>query len=96
MTGGARGIGAAIARRLAAQGARVVIADRDEITAKALAAEVGAHAIALDVADAAQVRKAFAATGPFDILVNNAGIDQHAFFTDTTEGDWHRLIGVNL
>jgi 2-hydroxycyclohexanecarboxyl-CoA dehydrogenase len=96
VTGGAKGIGAAVARRLAADGVDVVLADVDGAGARSLAAEIGANAVELDVSDVERVRRAIADTGPFDILVNNAGIDQHAFFTDTTEADWQRLIGVNL
>jgi 2-hydroxycyclohexanecarboxyl-CoA dehydrogenase len=96
VTGGAKGIGAAIARRLAAEGAAVTLADRDADTAQALAGEIGGVAVALDVSDSAGVHAAIATHGPFDILVNNAGVDQHAFFTDTSEADWHRLLGVNL
>lgn len=96
VTGGARGIGAAIARRFAGHGAETVVADRDGAAARALAAEIGARALELDVADAARVRHALSETGPFDVVVNNAGADQHAFFTDTAEADWHRLLGVNL
>ncbi len=96
VTGGASGIGAAIARRLAIDGAQVVIADLDGERANALAGEIGATAVQLDVADAVEVAVVIQATGPFQILVNNAGVDQHAFFTDTTLADWRRLLAVNL
>jgi NAD(P)-dependent dehydrogenase (short-subunit alcohol dehydrogenase family) len=96
VSGGAQGIGAAIAKGFAAAGAKVVIADLDVATADAIAREAGAIAVRLDVADTGKVKEAMAAYGPFDIVVNNAGIDQHAFFTDTTPDDWSRLIGVNL
>ncbi|VIO77675.1 SDR family NAD(P)-dependent oxidoreductase [Bradyrhizobium ivorense] len=96
VSGGARGIGAAIVRSFAGAGARVVIADLDIAAATALADEVGAAAAGLDVSDAVAVRAVMAQDGPFDILVNNAGVDQHAFFTDTTADDWARLIAVNL
>lgn len=100
VTGGASGIGAAIARRLAADGARVVIADLDLPGAQALALQIGATAVPLDVTDldrVAQVMSSLAADhGAFEILVNNAGLDQHAFFTNTTAQDWRRLLAVNL
>jgi 2-hydroxycyclohexanecarboxyl-CoA dehydrogenase len=96
VTGGARGIGAAVARRLASLGANVVVADLDGEAARSIAAEIGARAVPLDVANAARVREAVADTGPFDIAINNAGADQHAFFTDTAETDWRRLLDVNL
>lgn len=96
VTGGAKGIGEAIARRLAADGAQVTIADLDIAAAQALAQEIAASAVQLDVADLAQVSAVMAAQGSFDILVNNAGVDQHAFFTRTTPKDWRRLIAINL
>lgn len=96
VTGGAQGIGAAIVRTFAAAAAKVVVADLDMASANALAKETGASVVNLDVADPAKVRAATAEHGPFDILVNNAGIDQHAFFSDTTEQDWAKLIAVNL
>ncbi len=96
VTGGAKGIGAAIARRLAADGALVTIADLDIDAAQALAQSIWACAVQLDVTDLAQVSAVMAEHGPFDILVNNAGVDQHAFFTRTTPDDWRRLIAINL
>ncbi len=96
LTGGAKGIGAAIARRLAADGARVTIADLDIESAKALAAEIGAIAVELDVADLERAQRTVLETGPHQILVNNAGIDQHAYFTQTQVADWRRLLAVNL
>lgn len=96
LTGGAKGIGAAIARRLALAGARVVIADRDIELARLLAGEIGAEAIELDVTDLEKTEHAVLATGPHQILVNNVGVDQHAYFTQTTAADWRRLLAVNL
>ena len=100
VTGGASGIGAAIVRRLVADGAQVVIADLDLPGAQALAQQIGAAAVALDVTDLDKVAQVMAhlaaAQGSFDILVNNAGLDQHAFFTDTSAQDWRRLLAVNL
>ncbi|WP_044592808.1 SDR family oxidoreductase [Bradyrhizobium sp. LTSPM299] len=96
VSGGARGIGAAIARSFAGAGAKVVIADLDVAAASDLAQEIDAGIAGLDVSDVKAVQAVIAQDGPFDILVNNAGIDQHAFFTDTTAEDWARLIAVNL
>lgn len=96
LTGGAKGIGAAIARRLAADGARVTIADLDIESARALASEIGAIAVELNVADLERVQRAVLDTGPHQVLVNNAGIDQHAYFTQTAVADWRRLLAVNL
>ena len=97
VTGGASGIGAAIAARLAADGADVVIGDLDLDGAKAQAEAIGATAVHLDVTDPAQAVAAIAGGDPFDILVNNAGID-HAghFFGDVTPEQWRRLLAVNL
>src|SRR5438270_9741310 len=96
VTGGASGIGAAVARQLAASGVQVVIADLDGARAEALGSEIGGRGLALDVTDFAAVGAAVQAHGPFDILVNSAGVDQHAFFTQTSPEDWNRLIAVNL
>src|SRR3954447_12357545 len=80
VTGGARGIGRAIVERLASEGSNVLIADIDEATGKAVAAEIGgsASAFALDVTSEdswrAAVDQATGAWGKVDILVNNAGI----------------------
>ena len=96
VSGGAQGIGAAIVRGFAEAGAHVVIGDLDLVKASDLAGQVGAVAVHLDVGDAGMVQKTMSQHGPFDIVVNNAGVDQHAFFTDTTPGDWARLLAVNL
>jgi NAD(P)-dependent dehydrogenase (short-subunit alcohol dehydrogenase family) len=96
VTGGASGIGAATARRLAAEGAEVVIADLNESGAAEVAGEVGAKAVGLDVTDAEAARAVVAEHGPFAILVNNAGMDEFGFFTATDPGVWERVIGVNL
>ena len=96
VTGGGRGIGAAIAGRLAAEGAEVVIASRTLSHAEDLAARIGARAVQLDVADVEAARSVVAAAGPLDVLVNNAGFDEFAWFTDTTPEQWQRLIGANL
>ncbi|WP_247355130.1 SDR family oxidoreductase [Bradyrhizobium sp. 160] len=96
VSGGARGIGAAIARSFAGAGAHVMIADLDLALASELSRQLGAVAAKVDVADAGAVQAVVAQHGPFDILVNNAGIDQHAFFTDTSPQDWAKLIAVNL
>ena len=96
VTGGSKGIGAAIVRRLRAHGAEVVLSAQDMPLAEALAAEIGARAVRLDVTDLDAASKAVRDNGPFDILVNNAGQDQHAFFTDTTPQQWRQLLAVNL
>ncbi len=96
VTGGAKGIGAAVAEVLARAGAAVAIADIDGPGAEAVAERIDATALTLDVSDPDAVAEALTAEAPFDILVNNAGVDQHAFFTQTTPADWRRLLAVNL
>ena len=100
VTGGASGIGAATARRLAAEGARVAIGDIAEDGAREVAGELDGLACRLDVADAASVRDAVAeierSLGPVDVLVNNAGTDRFSFFVNTDEELWDFVLGVNL
>jgi 2-hydroxycyclohexanecarboxyl-CoA dehydrogenase len=96
VTGGASGIGAATARRLAGAGMHVVVADLDEIGAKEVAAEIGGDALLLDVSDVTAVGDALSGVGPIDVLVNNAGADRFAFFLETDERDWDAVLGVNL
>lgn len=95
ITGGAHGIGAAIARRLAAEGAHVIIGDLDHIAAQQLADAIRGTALLLDVA-ADDVAARIAEHDPVDVLVNNAGIDDFAWLTDTTPDRWRALIAVNL
>jgi NAD(P)-dependent dehydrogenase (short-subunit alcohol dehydrogenase family) len=96
VTGGASGIGAATARRLAAEGADVVIGDINVDGAEEVAAEVDARAARLDVTDPESSRALVAEHGPFQILVNNAGTDEFGFFADTEPKLWQRLIAINL
>jgi NAD(P)-dependent dehydrogenase (short-subunit alcohol dehydrogenase family) len=106
VTGAARGIGAAIARMLAAEGATLTLLGRNDRALQALADELpppplGAHGVALaDVADVAAVQAAFAAAraqrGPIRILVNNAGQAESAPFGKTSLELWQRMLAVNL
>jgi 2-hydroxycyclohexanecarboxyl-CoA dehydrogenase len=100
VTGGASGIGAATVRRLAAEGARVAVADLNEEGAREIAAEVDGVAVALDVSDDASVRagigRAVEELGSLQVLVNNAGTDRFAFFTKTDPELWDFVLGVNL
>jgi 2-hydroxycyclohexanecarboxyl-CoA dehydrogenase len=96
VTGGASGIGAAVAARLAAEGAEVWVGDVDVPGAERVAGEVAGHALDLDVTEMASVRDAVEATGTLDILVNNAGTDQFGFFTYTTPEQWQLVLGINL
>ena len=100
VTGAASGIGAATARRLAAEGARVALADIDEDGAHSVAGEIDGYAVGMDVADPDSARggveQAVALVGPIDVLVNNAGTDRFAFFLHSTPDMWDVVVGVNL
>jgi 2-hydroxycyclohexanecarboxyl-CoA dehydrogenase len=96
ITGGSKGIGAAIVSRFAAAGAQVVFSAQDAEAAQPEAVHIGATVVRLNVTDLEAVRRVVTDHGPFDILVNNAGMDQHAFFTHTTVEEWRYLLAVNL
>jgi rhamnulose-1-phosphate aldolase/alcohol dehydrogenase len=99
VTGGGSGIGRATARRLAAEGACVVVADRDGSSASAVASDIGsadaAAAVTADVTSEADVAAAFAsaalAFGGVDLVVNNAGLSISKPLTETTVADWDVL-----
>jgi 2-hydroxycyclohexanecarboxyl-CoA dehydrogenase len=100
VTGGGSGIGAAISRRLAAEGARVAVTDLRVDTAREVAAEIDAAAFELDVCSTDSIAAAIAAVdaelGGIDTLVNNAGTDEFGFFTGTAPDLWDRILAVNL
>lgn len=96
VTGGAKGIGAAIVAALRRAGAAVTFVDLDGVAGSEVAGSTGASFIRVDITDYSALSSCVASAGAFDILVNNAGIDQHAFFTETGPADWERLIAVNL
>ena len=105
VTGASRGIGEAIARRFAAEGARVVLAARDEGAIGSIAAELaagGAEALAVpcDVTDAGSVRDAVGgavgAFGRVDVLVNNAGLGGATPLEDADESRWDAILETNL
>jgi len=102
VTGGGSGIGRATARRLAAEGACVVVADRDGSSASAVADEIGpadaAVPVVADVTSEADVTAAFSAAalafGGVDLVVNNAGLSISKPLTETSTADWDLLHGV--
>jgi 3-oxoacyl-[acyl-carrier protein] reductase len=101
ITGGAQGIGFAIATRMAASGARVALWDRDLDLAAEAASRVGGRAYAVDVADEAQVAAAAAAVraemGPVAILVTSAGVaGKNARVMDYDVAEWDRIMAINL
>jgi 2-hydroxycyclohexanecarboxyl-CoA dehydrogenase len=96
VTGAGRGIGAAIAARLAGDGAEVFVCDIDGEAAREHADALGQTPLELDVSDVEAVAREVAALGPLDVLVNNAGLDDFDFFTDMTAARWRRVLAVNL
>lgn len=102
ITGGASGIGLASARRMAAEGARVVIADIDPLAGRQAAAEIGGMFVRVDVTDPEDVENLYAEThrayGSVDIAFNNAGIApaEDASILETGLEAWHRVQEVNL
>lgn len=101
VTGGSRGIGAAIVKELCARGYRVAFTYlNSKEKAEELARQCGATAIYCDVSEPesikAAVKSAEQELGAIDVLVNNAGIAQIKMFNDITEEDWQRMLSVNL
>ena len=96
VTGGARGIGAAICRVLAAEGAEVYVGYRSSADGPELASEIGGTAVRLDVADHESARSAIEPLGTLQVLINNAGVDDMAFFTELTPERWRPQLQVNL
>jgi NAD(P)-dependent dehydrogenase (short-subunit alcohol dehydrogenase family) len=96
VTGGANGIGFAIARLLADSGGTVWILDREREGGEAAAAQIGARALAVDVADRQSLDAAFAQIGTPDIVMANAGVVVEANFLDQAAEAWERTLAVNL
>ena len=99
VTGGATGIGFAIAEALAAHGVRLAIADIDLAAAGRAAERIGGAAIAMDVRDRASVEAGFAAAvrelGPLDLLVANAGVSTMRPAVEITDEEWEQNFAVN-
>lgn len=100
VTGAASGMGAASARAFSQAGAKVIIVDRNTALAQQVAAELGAEAVSGDVSDSGfcnqVVEGALERHGRLDVVVNAAGIIVRARGEDTSDQDWHRIMGVNV
>ncbi len=102
VTGAGQGIGKAIAEKLAAEGATVVVTDVNEATAKETADGIGGGAVGIrtDVTSResvnAMVEQVKSQFGRIDVLVNNAGWDKASPFVDSDPADWDRVIQINL
>ena len=96
VTGGAAGIAAGIAERLAAEGMHVVIADLDEEAGPITAERAGGSFLRTDLADPGDVRAAVAAAGPVGVLVSNAGGTEEPHFPVADPARWERAVDLNL
>jgi NAD(P)-dependent dehydrogenase (short-subunit alcohol dehydrogenase family) len=102
VTGGGRGIGEAVARRLYGEGAAVMVVSRTEAEVGAVAGALGERALAhvADVSLEADVQgivdRAHEVWGRIDVVVNNAGVDDDCPFLDVQADNWQRVLGVNL
>jgi NAD(P)-dependent dehydrogenase (short-subunit alcohol dehydrogenase family) len=102
VTGGASGLGEGLARRFAAEGAKVLIGDVDRDSGAALAADIGALFVEADVSDIEQVSRLVSTAvdhfGGLHVMVNNAGVSgtMHRRFLDDDLADFHRVMSINL
>jgi NAD(P)-dependent dehydrogenase (short-subunit alcohol dehydrogenase family) len=100
ITGAASGIGAACARRMAHEGAQLLLADLNADDAKALADELGQASVEADVTRAADIQRmldpAYQRWGRLDVLFNNAGVAEIRPLLELTEEEWDRMLAVNL
>ncbi|MCI6935876.1 MAG: SDR family oxidoreductase [Clostridiales bacterium] len=97
VTGGSRGIGAAVVARYAARGDRVYfLYEKNHEAARAVAEKTGATAICCDVADSGAVAEAFSKIPEVDILVCSAGVCWYGLLTDMPETAWDRIFAVNV
>jgi NAD(P)-dependent dehydrogenase (short-subunit alcohol dehydrogenase family) len=95
VTGGGRGIGAAIARALAGAGARVIVCGRSKPDLDAIAEEIGGAALVLDLLDRAATDAVLGSVGHVDVLVNNAGAAESASLERTTDAMWDRIMELD-
>ncbi|MEI8259463.1 MAG: SDR family NAD(P)-dependent oxidoreductase, partial [Deltaproteobacteria bacterium] len=100
VTGASRGIGAAVARRLAREGLRVIVTGRARAELDEIAREISGHVVCADVTDAPALLAALAeaerAVGPVDVLVNNAGVADSAPLAKVDDAMWARTFAVNV
>jgi 3-oxoacyl-[acyl-carrier protein] reductase len=96
ITGGNRGIGRAIAEKLKADGADIIIHGSNPQTVEHTAAELGARGIVADLFDPESIAKIAHQAGPVDILVNNAGITRDGLFMRQTDKQWEDVMLVNV
>jgi len=97
VTGGSRGIGAAIARELAQAGANVVVGYRSgKDEAEAIASETGGRAVEGDVSNVDDAKRLVEEAGDVDVLVNNAGITRDGVLARMTDDDWRSVLETNL
>ncbi len=95
VTGGGRGIGAAIARTLARAGARVVVCGRNQADLDVIAKEITGVAIKLDLMDRTATDEVLSSVGHVDVLVNNAGAAESASLEKTTDELWDRIMEID-
>ncbi len=100
VTGAAQGIGKAIAAAFVAEGAQVLLTDRDAARLAETATELGQEGLVADVSQKAEIERIFARVaerwGALDVLVNNAGITHAAELDELTEEDFDRVLAINL
>jgi meso-butanediol dehydrogenase / (S,S)-butanediol dehydrogenase / diacetyl reductase len=100
VTGATSGLGCAIAREMAAEGAQLMLTGRNQAAGAALAKELGARFVAGDIADPGfpdrLIAETVSALGRLDVLINNAGINHRGSILDTSDADWTRVMDVNV
>jgi 3-oxoacyl-[acyl-carrier protein] reductase len=97
VTGGSRGIGAAVARELALAGATVVVGYRSGAAeAEAIASEIGGRAVQADVSNVDDAKRLVEEAGDLDVLVNNAGITRDGVLARMSDDDWRAVLETNL